>query len=81
MGKRLSDIVNLEIINVYNGDKYGYIGDCEMVFDKNTGEIINIEVSEGKTSFFSLKDGNSIEIPWTSKMKVCEKTLIFDHKI
>jgi YlmC/YmxH family sporulation protein len=81
MGKRLSDIVNLEIINVYNGDKYGYIGDCEMVFDRETGEILNIEVSEGKASFFSLKDSNSIEIPWTSKMKVCEKTLIFDHKI
>jgi YlmC/YmxH family sporulation protein len=81
MGKRLSDIINLEIINVYNGDKYGYIGDCEINFDRKSGEIVSIGVSEGKTSFFSFKDTDSIEIPWTSKMKVCEKTLIFDHKI
>jgi YlmC/YmxH family sporulation protein len=81
MGKRLSDIVNLEIINVYNGDKYGYIGDCEINFDRTSGEIMSIGVSEGKTSFFSFKDSDSVEIPWTSKMKVCEKTLIFDHKI
>jgi YlmC/YmxH family sporulation protein len=81
MSKRLSDIMDLEIINVYNGDKYGYIGESEMIFDKKTGEIKSIEVIQGKSNFFSFKDNDTITIPWASKMKVCEKTLIFDYKI
>lgn len=81
MGKRLSDLVNLEIINVFNGDKYGYLGDCEMVFDKITGSIIGLQVYKNKGSIFSFKDNSMIEIPWEDMMKVCEKTIIFDHKI
>ncbi len=81
MSKRLSDIVNLEIINIYNGEKYGYIGECEMIFSKENGEILGIEAFEGKTSLFSFKDTGSLFMPWDSKMKVCDKTLIFDYKI
>jgi YlmC/YmxH family sporulation protein len=79
--KRLSEIMNLEIINVHNGEKYGYIGDCEISFDVKTGEILNIVASEGKGSLFSFRDNNIIEIPWTSKLKQSEKTIIFDYKI
>lgn len=81
MSKRLSDIMNLEIINVFNGGKYGYLGDCEMIFNRHTGEILSIGVTEGKGTFFSFKDSDMIEIPWESKMKVFDQTIIFDHKI
>lgn len=81
MSKRLSEIMNLEIINIYNGEKYGYIGDCEMIFSKENGELIGIEAFEGKSSLFSFKDSGSFFMPWSSKMKVCNKTLIFDYKI
>lgn len=81
MGKRLSEIVNLEIINIYNGEKYGYIGECEIVFSRDNGELLGIEAYEGKTSLFSFKDNSSLFMPWSSKMKVCDKTLIFDHKV
>ncbi len=79
--KRLSEIMNLEIINVYNGEKYGYLGDCEMSFSVKTGEILNVIVSEGKTALFSFRDDNVTEIPWTSKLKQSERTIIFDYKI
>lgn len=79
--KRLSEIMNLEIINVHNGEKYGYLGDCEMSFSIKTGEIINVVASESKASLFSFRDDNVIEIPWTSKLKQSEKTIIFDYKI
>lgn len=81
MGKRLSEIVNLEIINIYNGEKYGYLGECEMIFSKENGELIGVEAYEGKTSLFSFKETGNVFMPWSSKMKVCDKTLIFDHKI
>lgn len=81
MGKRLSEISNLEIINVYDGGKYGYLGDCEIIFDKKSGAILTLVVNEERGSLFSFKNDNFIEIPWANKMKVCEKTLIFDSKI
>lgn len=81
MGKRLSEVMNLEIINIYNGEKYGYIGDCEMIFSKEDGELLGIEAFEGKSSLFSFKESGGLFMPWSSKMKVCDKTLIFDHKI
>lgn len=79
--KRLSDFLELEIININNGEKYGYLGDCEMNFDIKTGKIISINVSEGKTSLFSIKDDKAIEIPWECKIKQSERTIIFDCKI
>jgi YlmC/YmxH family sporulation protein len=81
MGKRLSEISNLEIINVYDGGKYGYLGDCEIMFDRKSGEILSIIVNEEKGSLFSFRNDDLVEIPWTCKMKTCEKTLIFDSKI
>jgi YlmC/YmxH family sporulation protein len=81
MGKRLSEIASLEIINVYDGGKYGYLGDCEMTFDKQSGSILSIIVNEEKNSIFSFRSDDVIELPWINKMKVCEKTLIFDSKI
>lgn len=79
--KRLSEIMGLEIINVHNGEKYGYLGDCEMTFNAKTGEIINVVASENKASLFSFRDINAIEIPWSSKLKESEKTIIFDYKL
>lgn len=79
--KRLTEIMNLEIINVHNGEKYGYLGDCELTFNIKTGEIMNVVASESKASLFSFKDDNVIEIPWTSKLKQSERTIIFDYKI
>ncbi|KMT23054.1 PRC-barrel domain-containing protein [Clostridium cylindrosporum] len=81
MSKRLSEIMNLEIINIYNGEKYGYIGECEIVFSRDNGELLGIEAYESKTSLFSFKDSGGLFMPWSSKMKVCDKTLIFDYKV
>ncbi|MEF9934982.1 MAG: YlmC/YmxH family sporulation protein [Clostridium sp.] len=81
MSKRLSEITNLEIINIYNGEKYGFIGECDMIFSRDNGELIGLEAYESKSSFFSFKDSGNIFLPWTAKMKVCDRTLIFDHKI
>lgn len=87
MGRRLSEIAEVEIINVFDGGKYGCIGDCEMMFDKGTGEILSIMVEGERSGFFLLGSSERnhghgrIELKWSDKMKLCEKTLIFDSKI
>lgn len=80
MGKRLSDIMELEIINVFDGRKYGYIGDCDICFSRGTGEMKSIIAEKEKSSIISIRSNDIIEIPWNRRMKVCEKTLIFDFK-
>lgn len=80
MGIRLSEVVDLEIVNVFNGYKYGYFGDCEIVFEKKSGEIKSILVEDDKTKFLFFKGRDYIEIPWSSKIKIGEKTLIIDYK-
>ncbi|MCX7904383.1 MULTISPECIES: YlmC/YmxH family sporulation protein [unclassified Caloramator] len=80
MGIRLSDILDLEIVNIYNGYKYGYIGDSELVFNKKTGEIVNVLVEDDKGRLLFFKGRDFIEIPWNTKIKIGEKTLIIDYK-
>lgn len=81
MGKKLSEIAGVEIINVFDGGKYGYLGDSEMLFDKDTGSIIAILVNGDRSSIFSFGNQDKKEIKWSDKMKLCEKTLIFDSKL
>lgn len=81
MGKRrLSELMGLEIINVHNGEKYGYLGDCEMLLNAETGEIVSIAASEGRSTIFSFKDSRTVEIPWDRKIRQSERTIIFDYE-
>lgn len=81
MGKRrLSELMDQEIINVHNGEKYGYLGDCELIFDNTTGEILALLISESKSSLFSFKSGETIEVPWDTKFRLGDKTILFDFK-
>jgi YlmC/YmxH family sporulation protein len=82
MGKRrLSELMGLEIINVHNGEKYGYLGDCEIFFNNETGEIVSIAASEGRGAIFSFKDSRTVEIPWNRKIKQSDRTIIFDYEV
>ncbi|SEF46096.1 sporulation protein, YlmC/YmxH family [Caloramator fervidus] len=80
MGVRLSEIVDLEIVNIYDGYKYGYLGDSDFLFDRKTGEIIKLLVIDDSDRFIFFKNKDYIEIPWNSKIKIGEKTLIIDFK-
>lgn len=79
--RRLSELMGLEIINVHNGEKYGYLGDCEMLFNVETGEIISIAASEGRGAILSFKDSRMVEIPWDRKIKQSDRTIIFDYEV
>lgn len=71
--KRLSELLNLEIININNGEKYGFIGDCEMLFDNKTGEIKSIVVTEATSSLFSFKSNDYIELPGAASLSRVKK--------
>lgn len=39
MGKRLSKLMELEILEVSEGSKFGYIGDCDLILKENREKL------------------------------------------
>ncbi|OLS01772.1 YlmC/YmxH family sporulation protein [Tissierella creatinophila] len=68
---RLSELGQKEIVNLNNGERLGLISDADILFDKETGEIISLLASEKKISFkFLGVEGLEKEIPWDSIRKI-----------
>lgn len=68
---RLSELGEKEIVNLDNGARLGLIADADLIFDKTTGEIKSLIVTEKKLHFrlLGIEDSN-IEIPWSSIRKI-----------
>ncbi|CDF57961.1 YlmC/YmxH family sporulation protein [Thermobrachium celere] len=79
MSKRLSELMELEIIDVSEGSKFGTIADCDIVFNRLSGEIESL-ITTPNFSFFSFKNKDYIELPWNKRINVFKKTILFDLK-
>lgn len=75
---RISEIRDKEVINLYNGQRMGYITDFEVDLDK--GSVIGIIIpGEGKVmSFFSKT--NDIIIHWSKIVKIGNDTILVNLK-
>lgn len=75
---RISDIRDKEVINLYNGQRMGFISDFEVDLDK--GSLVGIILpGEGKVmSFFS--KANDIIIHWNKIVKIGNDTILVNLK-
>lgn len=75
---RISDIRDKEVINLYNGQRMGFISDFEVDLDK--GSLIGIILpGEGKVmSLFS--KANDIIIHWNKIVKIGNDTILVNLK-
>lgn len=75
---KLSDIRDKEVINLYNGQRMGYISDFEIDLEK--GFLVGIIIpGEGKVmSFFS--KSNDILIHWNKIIKIGNDTILVNLK-
>lgn len=68
---RLSELGEKEIVNLDNGARLGLFSDADIVFNSETGKILNLLVREKKIAFKFLGiDEKSIEIPWQAIRKI-----------
>lgn len=75
---RISEIRDKEVINLYNGQRMGYITDFEVDLDK--GSVIGIIIpGEGKVMSFFLKT-NDIIIHWSKIVKIGNDTILVNLK-
>jgi YlmC/YmxH family sporulation protein len=75
---KLSDIRDKEVINLFNGQRMGYIADFEVDMDKGTLTGI-ILPGEGKVMSFFTKT-NDIFIDWGKIIKIGNDTILVDYK-
>lgn len=75
---KLSDIRDKEVINLYNGQRMGYISDFEIDLEK--GQLTGIILpGEGKVmSFFSKT--NDMLIHWNKIIKIGNDTILVNLK-
>lgn len=75
--KYFSEIQNFEIININDGEKYGFLSSNDVIIDdEGTFRSIIIDHNRGRFSFFG--GGSIFEIPWEYVKKIGVRTIIIE---
>lgn len=74
----LSDIAGKEIINLVNGERLGVVGECDLVIDEETGEIMALTIPTER-GFFSFRKENYLEVPWKNIKKIGNDMIIIEY--
>ena len=75
--KSYSQLEKFEIININDGEKYGFLGNNDIVVDDDGSfKLLIINSNTSKFSFFS--NSEFLEIPWEYVKKIGSKTVIID---
>ncbi|HHX22834.1 MAG: YlmC/YmxH family sporulation protein [Tepidanaerobacteraceae bacterium] len=75
---RLSELGGKEIVNLYNGERLGIIGNSDIIFDEITGKIVSLLIPKKKIYFFLLGDRIHTEVSWDAIKKVGPDIVIID---
>ena len=75
---RFSKLGNKEIVSLPDCERLGYLGDCDLVIDEETGKIKSLIVPENKSQLSFFIDKRYIEIPWERVRKVGNDMIIID---
>ena len=75
---KLSELYSKEIINVDTGENLGIFGDCDLVIDEKTGEIISF-ISGGNSHFAFFKEPKRKEILMKNIKKIWSVMIIIEN--
>lgn len=75
--KLYSEMEKYEIINVFDGEKYNYLYNNDIVIDEN-GNLKCLILTLNKSKFLFFGDDEFIEVPWECVKKIGSKTIIID---
>lgn len=76
---RLSELMGKRIVNIYDGDILGLVGDSDLVVDPGNGRIEAILLpcrGEGTRRFTTEK--RILTIPWSSVCKIGTEVIVVD---
>lgn len=75
--KYYSDMERYEIININDGEKYGYLSNNDIVVDEG-GNFKFLILNDNKSKFSLFGGSEFIEVPWNCIKKIGSKTIILD---
>jgi len=75
---RFSKLSGKEIVSLPDCERLGYIGDCDLILDSDTGNIKSLIVPENKGTLSFFIDRRYVEIPWERVKKVGSDIIIID---
>lgn len=72
----LSEMVEKELIEMKNGEKFGFLAETECIFDEKTGKIIGFELIE-PFRFIKSSEQSKKFIHWQDIQLVGENRILF----
>ena len=76
---RLSELMGKRIVNIFDGDILGTVGDSDLVINPESGDIEAIilphNTSEGR---FARGERHTLNIPWSAVYKVGSEVIVVD---
>lgn len=76
---RLSQLMGKRIINIFDGDILGTIGDSDLIINPETGRIEAIILPyRGEAGFRYKMDKRVLNIPWSSVCKIGSEVVVVD---
>lgn len=74
----LSEMAEKELIEMKNGEKYGYLSETECFFDPKTGKILGFELVE-PFRFLKTADQGKHFIRWEDIQLIGENRILFNE--
>lgn len=75
---RFSKLSGKEIVSLPECERLGYLGDCDLIIDGETGKIKSLIVPDNKGIFSFFVDRKYVEIPWDRIKKIGNDMIIID---
>ena len=75
---KLSKLYGKEILTLPDCERLGYLGDCDMLIERETGKIKSLIIPESKGIFSLLIEKKYLEIPWDRIKKIGSDMIIID---
>lgn len=75
---RLSELMGKRIINIFDGDILGTIGDCDLLINAETGDIEAIILPHRTERNGMRSEKRILNIPWSSVCKIGAEVVVVD---
>jgi len=72
---RLSELAGKRIINLFDGELLGSVGDSDLLIDPDSGRIVELLVPQGKGRRGS---GRQLSVPWSAVKKIGSEILVVE---
>jgi YlmC/YmxH family sporulation protein len=75
---RLSELMGKKIINIYNGEIMGTVGDSDLLVDEKTGEIRALVLPRRRERGLARRDLGELTVPWEAICKIGAEIIVVD---